>query len=128
VLPELVRVRRSSYGLQRYYERADSVTRRARESKVAHRMRWRRAASPQSNSENIFRFIDSIKVPFALVHLRDPFAFEFLPFALIHPRDVFEYELLFFCPAFFAISFGSKSRLEQGPPDRMWHGLSVECV
>jgi hypothetical protein len=91
VLPELVRVRRSSYGLQRYYERADSVIRRARESKVAPRMRWRRAASPQSNSENIFRFIDSIKVPFALVYL----------------RNAFEFELLFFAPLF--------SRLEQGP-------------
>ena len=46
--------------------------------------------------------------PFALVHSRNIFAFEFQPFAPVHLRNIFESEFLFFPPDFVAISFGSK--------------------
>ncbi len=45
--------------------------------------------------------------PFALVHARNIFAFEFQPFAPVHLRNVFESEF-FLCSDFVAISFGSK--------------------
>jgi hypothetical protein len=47
---------------------------------------YAKATSSESNSENVFRFIGSIKVPFALVYLRDVFEFEFLFFAPLFSR------------------------------------------